>query len=218
MKKIKFLHSVFILFISLMIFSCKETIVYEDQREYFKEEQGILYYKGSPYNGKLIKFLNGEKNISTLNEGKVDGEFEHYYKNGQLKEGGFFKNGKKEGNWKTYYENGIVSSTGPYLNGLEEGDWVYYFEDGKVKLKGSYLLGSKDKVWENYYETGILFDRITYIVTNKGIRGNSWKNGFYEEFYPNGKIRTKGNYEIDRQIGEWIRYDEEGQQTKKIFN
>ena len=38
---------------------------------------------------------------------------------------GKFKNGKREGAWVNYYKNGNLESKGPFKNDGAEGYWVY---------------------------------------------------------------------------------------------
>ena len=45
---------------------------------------------------------------------------------------GSFKNGKRDGSWVWYHKNGQLSSKGDYKNGKKEGSWVYYKEDGTI--------------------------------------------------------------------------------------
>lgn len=61
-----------------------------------------------------------------------------YYKNGQLMETGFFgymTNGNgswKNGEWKHFYENGQLKTKGSFNGGNEAGVWEYYDESGKL--------------------------------------------------------------------------------------
>ena len=43
--------------------------------------------------------------------GKKDGPFESYYKNGQLKEKGTYKDGEWDGLWEEYYKNGQLTAS-----------------------------------------------------------------------------------------------------------
>ena len=63
--------------------------------------------------------------------GKTTGEFQ-----------GKLKNGKKEGPWVWYYKNGQLRSKGTHKNGKEEGPWVTYHKNGQLESKGTYKDGS----------------------------------------------------------------------------
>ena len=53
---------------------------------------------------------------------------------------GSFKSGQREGDWRHYYENGQLRHKGTFKNNMREGMFVYYNEDGSVKelLTGTY--------------------------------------------------------------------------------
>ncbi len=81
-------------------------------------------------------------------EGKKDGVWEYYYKNGQIKEKGSFKEGKEDGVWELYYENGQLEYRGSYKKGYWEGVCEQYNDNGQLKYKGSYKDGEMEGVWE----------------------------------------------------------------------
>ena len=111
-----------------------------------------LYYKklsDVPFTGKT----NGSEQCQFKN-GKKQGLYVSYHRNGQLFQKGHYKNGKQHGEWIAYYESGklwtktyskhgiILNVTewwekgnlhykGAYKNGKKEGPWVYYSRDGE---------------------------------------------------------------------------------------
>ena len=60
---------------------------------------------------------------------KKDGPFESYYRSGQLKKRGTYRDGELEGLCEEYYENGQLEWRGTYNMGEECGEW---FEDGET--------------------------------------------------------------------------------------
>ena len=58
--------------------------------------------------------------------GKKDGPFESYYKSGQLKEKGTYKDGEWDGLWEEYYRNGQLSEKGVYKDGEPHGPFEGY--------------------------------------------------------------------------------------------
>ena len=93
------------------------------------ERDGVYYKKFSdvPFSGKVTGLGNG-----SIKNGKKEGEWVHYYSNGQLDFKGNYKNGKQEGAWILYWNNGQLYSKGNYKNGKKEGAWVFYHRDGRV--------------------------------------------------------------------------------------
>ena len=89
-----------------------------------------LYYKkftATPFTGELEGQWKG-----SIKNGKEEGFWEYYDKNGQLFRKGDFKNGKRKGSWETYYEGGQLWYKGDYKNGKREGSFESYNEDGTV--------------------------------------------------------------------------------------
>ena len=68
--------------------------------------------------------------LTGITEGIVDRNItREYYKSGQLKLEGVFKDGKPEGLFKTYHALGQLSSEGVYKKGKLEGTGKTYFEN-----------------------------------------------------------------------------------------
>ena len=80
-----------------------ETVKYED----LVKREGLYYKKFSdvPFTGKTT--------------GKVQGTF---------------KNGKKDGPWFDYHKNGKLLSKGTYKDGKREGPWVDFHSDGTKRM------------------------------------------------------------------------------------
>ena len=111
---------IFLLFFFVLI-SCNPTVDRGKEGEYFKEENGITYYKGSPFTGTtLIYHENGQLwSKKSYKEGKLDGVWEWYYENGQLWKKGSYKNGKLDGDWKNYNSFGQLERKATYKDGVE---------------------------------------------------------------------------------------------------
>jgi len=60
---------------------------------------------------------------------KKDGPFESYYRSGQLKEKGTYKDGEPHGPFEGYSKNGQLEWKGTYNMGEECGEWI---EDGET--------------------------------------------------------------------------------------
>ena len=65
------------------------------------------------------------------NQKRVDGTFEEFYEDGQLKENSIYKAGKADGPFESYYENGQLESKGSWEDGIIL-DSEYYYENGKL--------------------------------------------------------------------------------------
>ena len=85
-----------------------------------------------------------------------------FYQVGDHKEVGSFTVGKMDGVWNHYYKNGKLAFTGAYDEGEPKGKHVYYHTNGIKKMDGKYLGGSKDGRWRTYDEMGEVTEEITY--------------------------------------------------------
>jgi len=109
-----------------------------------------LYYKKStniPFTGKVDGITQG-----SFKDGKKEGSWVRYWRNGQLWNKGEYKNGEKEGNWFGYWDNGQLMYKGDWecggkwnKNSKEEGYWVFYNKDGTINKEssGTYKFGVK---------------------------------------------------------------------------
>nr|HPN87417.1 hypothetical protein [Smithella sp.] len=75
------------------------------------------------------------------------GEYIAYYKNGQIKEKGFFKNDKREGEYIAYYKSGQIREKATYKNGNCVGKFLAFEEEisGSGETNGS---ESDTEIWD----------------------------------------------------------------------
>jgi len=102
-----------------------ETVKFDD----LVKRDGIHYKKFStvPFTGKVTGKRQG-----TYRNGKEDGPWVSYYKNGQLFEKGTYKGGKNDGPWVSYWDDGQLEEKGTFKNGERDGPWFRYYSDGTV--------------------------------------------------------------------------------------
>ena len=120
----------------------------------FKElvERNDLYYEkftDIPFSGKVTGVQQG-----SIKNGKFDGAWVKYHKNGQLFFKANYKNGKAEGAWFSYSDNGQLWEKGNFKNFKKEGDWVGYHENGQLSYTGNYKNGKVEGVLVYYNEDG----------------------------------------------------------------
>ena len=107
------------------------------------QREGIYYKKFTdvPFTGEIDE---GEYRGS-LKNGKMEGYWMVYHKNGQLSRKGNYRNSKREGYWLRYWDNGQLFAKGNSKNGEMEGFWEWFNEDGTVDtvFTGTYKNGVK---------------------------------------------------------------------------
>ncbi|MEQ6125255.1 hypothetical protein AAON49_13690 [Pseudotenacibaculum sp. MALMAid0570] len=117
-----------------------------------------------------------------------------YFKNGNLKEEGWFKKDQKNGYWKFYYNNGTLKKEGHFKNNLETKYWYFYRRDASKKKEGHYEKGMQHKWWLFYDDSGN--------INHKCQLKNNQKNG-YCLMYKMKKLVRAEKYHKGKKIKEW---------------
>ena len=184
--------------IFLLAFSAyTQSINYVLEEEYLEyKKNGILYYKGTPFNGKTFSLhSNGELKDKQGYKNGISNGVKWYYTNGQLEK----KVNKRI--IKRYHYNGQLRSKEKYKNAIRNsGKW--YYSNGQLNKKGKYKDGKEDGLWEEYYTNGQL--------NKKGKYKDGKEDGLWEYYLKDGqflKLKFK-----DGEMDEWIEaYSEDGQ-------
>ena len=188
---------------------------YSDGKLAYIQELKII--KGQPPipNGKYIEYYkNGQIKVQGNNkDGKRDGEFKAFLRNGKSAGSVFYKDGKiiKSTLVKAMKDNAsfsLVTDKSYDLNLYE-----IITEEFKNKLLEGYLIFKKDGLFNGekreYYEEG----EIKAITPFK----NSLAEGTYISYYQNGNIKVKNTYKNGNEEGEGLFYYENGQLEEKYF-
>jgi hypothetical protein len=89
---------------------------------------------------KLQRLVDGVRINQYDMDGRKQGYWEDYYKNGDLLSKGSFKNGKRDGYWE-WYDDGKLNYNGSYKDGEWDGIWGFYNENGQLEQKDLYKNG-----------------------------------------------------------------------------
>ena len=115
-----------------------------DEKDLVK--RGGLYYRKRtdvPFTGKTTGKTQG-----TFKNGKKDGPYVRYHKNGQLFLKTNYKDGKRDGPYIRYYDNGRLSSKGKQKDGKQEGPHVTHHRNGQLQTKGTFKDGKNEGPYE----------------------------------------------------------------------
>jgi antitoxin component YwqK of YwqJK toxin-antitoxin module len=146
---------VLILFSVVFISSCTQVI--ENKRDYRFAGDGLIYYKDSNrlYSGTISDSSQMIMEYEVI-DGKKNGSFLVFYKDGTLAQSGYLIDNKNVGEWRYYYHNGNLESKGMYINDIPQGEWVFYYPDGGVMSRGSFKDGLRHGRWYEFDDTGEL--------------------------------------------------------------
>lgn len=139
--------------------------------------------------GYWVKYYpNGNKLYEgTFKNNKPFGELIRYFDDGSIKAKMFFDNSGDSAHTTMYYQNGVVASEGLYIDSKKHGEWRYYsFFDSTIVKVENFILGEKDGVEKNFYPNGNLAEVLNW--------KNDKKHGEWEQFYEDGKQKTKGEF------------------------
>ncbi|MBE0662512.1 MAG: toxin-antitoxin system YwqK family antitoxin [Bacteroidales bacterium] len=160
--------------------------------------------------------------------GLKQGRWKYFYDDGALQMEGTFRNGKRDGFFKTYDRNGNLLDLKKFVNDEEIIDApeifrlevvTEYYETGVISRVTTYRNNLPEGVSREYAEDGSISEAIVYAAGNvigKGIideEGN--KEGDWEDYYIDGSLRAQGTYKNNKKTGEWIYYHENGTLEQK---
>lgn len=199
---------------------------------YYKNGKKDGYEKVYNREGDIISLKNYENGFLVTREfinrrdkqGRKQGTWKTFYKNGKIKTSENYLDGKKHGIFKEYDKQGKLINIEKYENGnkviKDKATANYeirrnYYPNGQVKTKATYLNDTMDGVRREYDRDGNITDAYVMdqgkvvgkgIVDKQGMKQNEWK-----EYYKSGKIKAKGQYLDNVKVGDWIYYFENGQ-------
>jgi antitoxin component YwqK of YwqJK toxin-antitoxin module len=106
-------------------------------------------------NGKVFQ-MGGDMKVplGKMKDGKKEGKWMVWYKNGQKEEEGTYKDGKRDGLYTEWYENGQKKKEGTSKDGERDGLWTWWYEDGQKRSEGPYKDGKPDGLHVQWYENG----------------------------------------------------------------
>lgn len=158
------------------------------------------------------------------NEGKKEGAWTYFGEDGNVRSNGTYVNNLEQGIWKFFFVNGKTEQTGVYKNGKADGAWKWFFENGGMKREEEYYNGKEEGTYAEYDTIGELITSGTYFdgqkegewyykvgdYTEKGKYIGDLKDGKWQAFYSNGKLKYEGNYIQGNPDGEHLFYYNNG--------
>jgi len=123
----------------------------------------------------------------TIRNGKPDGYWKTYYKNGKLKSEGNRTNYKLDSLWKFYNEAGLTTLEINYNNDMKQGEKRTYNETGWLEKKELFANDTLSGETEYYFEKGQLWKTIPFV------RGRESGLG-YENAQDDGRITAITEY------------------------
>jgi len=101
-------------------------------------------------------YKNGQlKENGNFLDKKKNGEWKYFFESGQLNVVTHYnKNGDPDGERRAYFKNGNLRETGYYVNGKIDGEVRFYYRNGKLKEIGHFTAGEVSGKWTEYDKNG----------------------------------------------------------------
>lgn len=187
--------------------------------------------------GKVSNAFRYNDNGLLLSEGIVDeagnsnGKWRDLYPNGKLQAEGQYTDNRRSGQWKFYNLSDKVEQTGSYNNGRPDGLWKWYYDNGTLLREEEYFQGRRDGICTEYSLTGDILAQGQY---TDGEKNGEWKSrtgdiieegkyivglkdGIWKSYFPEGKLKFKGNFIQGNPDGQQIFYYENGKVKEEQF-
>ena len=105
--------------------------------------------------------INDLKYYSRITNEPYSGKVVSIYDNGNLRENGFLKEGKLEGEYEYYYSNGNIFEFIIYKSGKPQKSTRYHI-NGEIRSEGFFQDGELHGILKIYDENGVLIEERTY--------------------------------------------------------
>jgi len=182
------------------------------------------------YNDKKLAYIREGKLIEDYNL-LPNGKYVEYYKNGNIKLQGNYKEGRRDGEFKTFLKNGKSAGSVIYEDGkIIKSTLIKAMKDNasfSLVTDITYILDTSHTIKKVDFENGLLK---TYFIFDKNGVSNGDSIEYYEEgniksiipfkndivdgltisYYENGNIKEEVHYKNNKMNGEAKSYDENG--------
>ena len=178
----------------------EETFLYRE----FNKDLNLIVETYAIGEKSIQKAYYSNKKLAYTREGKLDedynlltnGKYTEYYKNGQMKVQGSYKEGKRDGEFKAFLKNGKSAGSVFYKDGIPDGESVEYYEEGNIKSIIPFRNNIVEGLTITYYENGNIDEEVNY--------KNNKMNGEAKSYDVNGKLngRTifKDNIKLEEDV------------------
>ncbi|WP_258104646.1 tetratricopeptide repeat protein [Marinoscillum sp. MHG1-6] len=157
----------------------------------FDQYGDTLFHSYDPKGNMLITAyeITGEKKYTCqLQNGKYNGSYTSYFKNGNIYIKGSMKNNQFDGEYEEYYPTGQLKYDSYYLDGNQHGYFKKYYKNGQIEQEGWYVDDNFEQEWKLYHPDGSL-DEVQYYISGK-------LHGWTQYYAPNNKLQEEYKYDM----------------------
>ena len=165
-------------------------------------------------------FIQKEEKINRK-DGKnlKQGVWKEFYPSGILKNEVTYSEDKMNGYLKEYSPAGSLLNTTKYIKGVLQINVpelaklemrTEYFDNGQAKFTRTYKDDVAEGIHREFSREGKVIGAKIYeegVLTAEGILDTTGrKQGIWKEYYPEGQLKSQGEYLNSKRIGEWVFY------------
>lgn len=180
------------------------------------------YFKDYDEEGNFLQVQKYENDylVADAPETKQIDRKVSYHPNGQPAIIAAYYNGKAEGVRREFdqegnvikgylFSNGVLLAEGiTDMAGHRQGKWTEFYESGEVKSEGTYKNSNRVGKWKFYFPNKTI--EVSGSYDSKGRQDGEW-----QWFYANGQLMREANYDAGTLEGEFVEYDENGEEVSK---
>jgi len=148
--------------------------------------------------------------------GRKQGGWYLFYPGGAIQTEGFYKDDKKNGYFKEYTENGDLLKVSKYIDDVlqTEAQEIQkldirrsYYPNGKVRVTAMFRNEVQEGLQQIYDSTGKIEKSQIFqngkVIGEGIIKEDGKEDGPWKDFYPDGKLKSAGNYTDGKKTGDW---------------
>ncbi|WP_299837625.1 toxin-antitoxin system YwqK family antitoxin [uncultured Tenacibaculum sp.] len=142
--------------------------------------------------------------------GKRTGVWRKYYKNGDIRYKGEFKNGKEVGKFYFFEEGGAYPSIIKTFSATSDTAVVKFYNKTRVKTQGKMVGKKRVGKWTYFFSDGkTIFSEENYT--------DGKLDGLLKNYYMNGNVTEASEYQNGKQHGSSKIYTEEGKMIEDVI-
>ena len=112
--------------------------------------------RGHPVkDGPCLSWYEGHKDhAGQFRDGKEEGRWTWWHKNGRKSTEGEYRTGRLEGVWTTWYDNGQKHVEDRWRNGVQDGQQTKWYTNGQLQMQGEWERGRPVGRWAFRHKDG----------------------------------------------------------------
>ena len=177
-----------------------------------QKRNGLYYEKDSkkPYTGRVVDTKPYGTIKATYKDGKLDGPFNTWHKNGKKMQECIYKDGKIEGKSTSWHSNGQKDSVMIFKDGKKVGKWTSWHKNGKKRREATFKDGKPTALMTEWHDNGKKALEMTHTAWVDGkMTGTTTSTSWHR----NGRKAQKVTY-IDGNMISILSWDSNGNVIK----